>query len=261
MYLFYLGGMLLPVTPSKITTKIGNSNKTMELANEGEINLIKFPKLTEYSFEFELPFSKLSYSARECDPKEILDMLEEAKLKKKILTFQVARKMHNKTRFALEQQVSVEEYEVLEDAENNSDITVSITLRQFRKYRTQHLLRKEDSKRPASKKDNKKTSQKTTACLKKIELLSDMNLRSGAGTQNRKLAIMRKGEQPVVYGEFNYNGTTWYKIKHSAGDKDKNGTGWAWVSGKQQYAKVLKDFNKITATAEAKIGQKGHYRK
>ena len=54
MYLFYLDNMLLPITPSKLSTKIGGNNKTMELANSGEINLIKFPKLTEYSFEFEL---------------------------------------------------------------------------------------------------------------------------------------------------------------------------------------------------------------
>lgn len=260
MYLFYLGGMLLPVTPSKLTTKIGNANQTFELANEGEINKIKNPKLTEYSFEFELPFNKISYSTRECDPKEILDMLEETKKNKKIIKFQVVRKMFNKSRFPLEQDVSIEDYEIVEDSENNSDIVVSITLKQFRPYRTLHILNNED-KRPVL--NNKNESKKTSiSCLKKLELLSDLNVRSGAGTQNRKVAIMKKGEKPLAYRQYELEkGVWWYAIKHSAGDKDKNGVAWGWISGKTQYVRVLKDYNKITATAEDVIGQKGHYTK
>lgn len=261
MYLFYLEGVLLPVTPSKVTTKVGNNNKTIELINQGEINLIKFPKLTEYSFEFELPFKKFAWSNRECDPKEILDLLEAAKQNKKVLTFNIIRKMKNQTRFPTSQEVTVEDYEVEEDSENNSDMTVTINLKMFKPYRTIHLIsKKEEVKRVDSvkKKEGKKSS---TSCLKKIELLSDLNVRSGAGTQNRKLAIMRQGDKPCVYGEYKVGGTTWYKIKHSAGDKDKEGTAWGWISGNTQYTKVIKDFLSPTWTTQDVIGQKGHYRK
>ena len=94
MYLFYLDNILLPITPSKLSTKIGGNNKTMELANSGEINLIKFPKLTEYSFDFELVhnINYIKYRASGNEPKVVLDFLENAKSKKKVITFRVIRK-------------------------------------------------------------------------------------------------------------------------------------------------------------------------
>ena len=41
MYRFYLANMLLPVTPSKLSVKTKNMNKTVTLINEGEVNIIK----------------------------------------------------------------------------------------------------------------------------------------------------------------------------------------------------------------------------
>lgn len=43
MYLFYLGNMMLPVTPEKLELKIANNNKTITLINDGEVNLLKRP--------------------------------------------------------------------------------------------------------------------------------------------------------------------------------------------------------------------------
>ncbi len=45
MYDFYLNKMLLPIAPEKLELKIKNQNKTMNLINEGEINLIKTPRI------------------------------------------------------------------------------------------------------------------------------------------------------------------------------------------------------------------------
>ena len=128
MYLFYLDNILLPITPGKISTKVGGNNKTMELANSGEINLIKFPKLTEYSFDFELvhDIENIKYRASNHTPKEILDYLESAKVNKKVIVFRVLRKIGKKVRFPLEAKVTVESYEIEEDADNNSDITVCL---------------------------------------------------------------------------------------------------------------------------------------
>lgn len=244
MYLFYLDNMLLPITPSKLSTKIGGNNKTMELANSGEINLIKFPKLTEYSFEFELvhDINSIKYRASNHSPKEILDFLENAKANKKVITFRVIRKQGRKTRFPLEAKVTVENYDIDEDSENNSDITVNLTLKQFRPYRTKHLLNQADQySRPAEKKTQKgsKSNSKTVAVLKKVEIKSDLNIRSGAGTHNRKVAIFRSGEKPCVYGVYKHNGQDWYKVKHSKGDN-----GWGWISGNGKYVKVIANYGK-----------------
>ena len=41
MYYFYMGSVLLPITPEKFTVKIKNANKTITLINEGEVNFLK----------------------------------------------------------------------------------------------------------------------------------------------------------------------------------------------------------------------------
>ena len=50
-YIFYMDGVQLPVTPSKLDTKIKSNNKTINLINEGDVNILKLPGLTEISFE------------------------------------------------------------------------------------------------------------------------------------------------------------------------------------------------------------------
>ena len=47
MYQLYLDSTLFPVTPSKMTLKITNQNKTVSLMNEGEASVLKLPGLTE----------------------------------------------------------------------------------------------------------------------------------------------------------------------------------------------------------------------
>lgn len=48
-YYFFLGNTMLPVPPPRMNTKINGKNKTINLINEGEVNLIKMPGLTEIS--------------------------------------------------------------------------------------------------------------------------------------------------------------------------------------------------------------------
>ena len=46
MYEFYMDGVRLPVTPSSLTIKISNQNKTINLINEGQVNVLKSPGLS-----------------------------------------------------------------------------------------------------------------------------------------------------------------------------------------------------------------------
>ena len=41
MYEFYMDGVRLPVTPSALIIKISNQNKTINLINEGQVNVLK----------------------------------------------------------------------------------------------------------------------------------------------------------------------------------------------------------------------------
>ncbi len=45
-YKMYLGDVLMPITPSKVQVKVNSQNKTMNLIDGNEINILKAPGLT-----------------------------------------------------------------------------------------------------------------------------------------------------------------------------------------------------------------------
>ena len=61
-YYFYLDDMMLPIPPAKMDIRIKNKNKTVNLINEGEINIIKTEGLKEISFELLLPNSNYPFA-------------------------------------------------------------------------------------------------------------------------------------------------------------------------------------------------------
>lgn len=139
MYKFYINDLLLPVTPSSIKTKISGANKTIRLADEREINLIKAPGLTEWDFDFELPFKQYGSFVTGDNPRVILDMLEQAKINKQVIKFIIIRQMYGESRFQTNADVTVEDYTINEDSDNNSDITINIRLKMFKPYKTKHM--------------------------------------------------------------------------------------------------------------------------
>ena len=58
----YFDKCLFPVTPEKISIKINGNNKTVNLINEGEINILKRAGLTDIEFEAEIPQVKHPYA-------------------------------------------------------------------------------------------------------------------------------------------------------------------------------------------------------
>ena len=66
MYDFYLDKVLLPVTPQKLEMSIKGNNKTMELINNQEINILRYPKLTEIKFDMLLPNQKYPFARFYC---------------------------------------------------------------------------------------------------------------------------------------------------------------------------------------------------
>ena len=89
-YDVYFDRCLLPVTPEKISIKINGNNKTVNLINEGEINILKKAGLTDIEFEAEIPQVKQPYAVYKDGFKEagyFFDIFEGLKTEKK--TFQL----------------------------------------------------------------------------------------------------------------------------------------------------------------------------
>ena len=94
-YDVYFDKCLFPVTPEKISIKINGNNKTVNLINEGEINILKKSGLTDIEFEAEIPHIKHPYAVYNSGFKGAVyffDIFEGLKTEKKPFQFIVCRK-------------------------------------------------------------------------------------------------------------------------------------------------------------------------
>jgi len=141
-YLFYLDKMLLPIAPSKLQLKIENQNKTLNLINEGEINILKKPGLTTIDFDFILPnvrypFAKYKGGFKKAE--DFLKKIEELKVSQKPFQFIVTRENpKGKSLFDTNIKVAIEDYTIKEDAKQGLDVVISINLKQYKDYGTKN---------------------------------------------------------------------------------------------------------------------------
>lgn len=140
-YYFYLGKTLLPVAPQKMQLKIKNTSKTYTLINEGEINVLKTPGLTDIEFDALLPNVKYPFATYKSGfkgAKEFLEVLKNYKQNKETFQFIVTRTLPNgKMLFDTNMKVSLESYTIKEDAKSyGMDVMVTIKLKQYRDYST-----------------------------------------------------------------------------------------------------------------------------
>lgn len=164
MYKIYLDGTLLPVAPSKIQTKIKNKNEAIELINENEVNLLKAPGLTEIEFDILLPQVNYPFAVYEggfVGADYFLGKFEKLKVEKKSFRLIISRiSPSGKLLFDTNMVVSLEDYEMGEDAKEGLDIVAKVSLRQFIPYGTKTL--EVVSHAPKEKPVVKVTNQRTT---------------------------------------------------------------------------------------------------
>lgn len=139
-YYFYLGNVLLPIPPKKLELKISNQNKTYDLMNYSEINVLKNPGLTSIEFEVLLPNVKYPFAMYKNNfqnAKYYLGILEKLKVNRSAFQFIVIRKFPNGTGiFDTNIKVSVEDYTITDTTDEGFDTKVKIKLKQYREYST-----------------------------------------------------------------------------------------------------------------------------
>lgn len=197
-----MDGVQLPVAPSAMSMKINNKNEVITLINEGEVNILKKPGLTDIDFEVEFPNVKYPYAVYPSgfQPASFfLDHLEKLKLSEEPFQFIVNRmKPDGSLLFDTNMTVSLEDYTIDEDAENGFDIKTTITLKQFRPFGTKKLNIK-----PASSASNTGTS---TNFKKKVTVEKK---RATTGKQIQKTYTVKAGD------------TLWAIAKKQLGDGAK----------------------------------------
>lgn len=156
-YNCYLFGELMPQTPAKLSVKISGKNTTVTLLNEGEINFLKYPGLTEITLP--LVFPMLTASKR---PDYYLTLLERAKTQRTTTQFIMTRTTPaGQLLFDTNIKVSVEDYTIEESATNGLDVSVEVKLKQYRDYSTKTVAIKTTVKHN----DSKDTTIKKTATV------------------------------------------------------------------------------------------------
>ena len=148
-YSCYLGGVEWP-TPEKLQLKIKGKNKTLVLLNEGEVNFLRAPGLTELVVPFDLPMLTGAYS-----PDRYLGILENLKANRETTQFILVRASPSgRSLFDTNMKVSVEDYTITEEGKNGLDVSIDVNLKQWRDYGTKTVTvekERDESTAPTAK--------------------------------------------------------------------------------------------------------------
>ena len=149
-YLVYLDDVLLPVTPSNITMSIQNKNKTIDLINGSELNILQSAGLTEIDFDFEIPqLTKYPFATYvDNEFKDVLyytRKLEDLKVNKKAFQFKVIRRSPTgNPLYDTNLTVSLEDYTIKDDVKNGFDVLIGVKLKQYIVRKTKKYIMDEE---------------------------------------------------------------------------------------------------------------------
>ena len=197
----------MPQTPAKLSVKISGKNTTVTLLNEGEINFLKYPGLTEITLP--LVFPMLTASKR---PDYYLTLLERAKTQRTTTQFIMTRTTPaGQLLFDTNIKVSVEDYTIEESATNGLDVSVEVKLKQYRDYSTKTVAIKTTVKHN----DSKDATVKKTATVQ--------TTRPATNAPQTKTYTVKKGD--TLWGiakKYYGNGAKYPTIYNANKDKIKN---------------------------------------
>lgn len=154
--------LTFPITPGELKIKVGSNNKVVTLINEGDINILKSPALTEVEFEARFPMRKYPYSRTPASFQSYFDKFKELKEDKKSFRFIVTRTTPGGKRlWDTNLLMALEEMEILESADEGDDVLISFKLKQYKEYGVKTIQIK--TKAPTTTSTaNKSRSTKTT---------------------------------------------------------------------------------------------------
>ncbi|MCI1958309.1 MAG: LysM peptidoglycan-binding domain-containing protein [Clostridia bacterium] len=137
MYLVYIGNILLPVAPEKISINYKGQNDTIKLINMEELSRIRTPGLTEYEFDAILPGGKVPYAQYLTTFKEPYTYIKELKeifYGGKTVLFKIIRKdlPYQRVGFTTKETVTIERIGIVEAANDGLDVRISLKLKQYK---------------------------------------------------------------------------------------------------------------------------------
>lgn len=139
-YQIYIDDMLLPLPPEKIPLKYNGQNKTVNLINGEEINLIKPTGLAEISLDVIIP--QMEYPCATWDgsigsAEDFLTKIKKLKDNGDFFEFTVIREgLRGNSLFDTTLDVTLEDYKVTDDVGEGFDLVVSLNMKEYKSYGT-----------------------------------------------------------------------------------------------------------------------------
>lgn len=144
-YKMYLGindgaeGFILPVLPEKIEFNEDGDNKTYDIINLGEINIMNKPKLTEISFESYFPLNYGPYTSVSSEkffsPSFYLSKIREWREKKQKIRF-----IFVGSSLEVNDLFTIENFKINENGGEVGDIYYSIELKKYKNYSAKKVV-------------------------------------------------------------------------------------------------------------------------
>lgn len=189
-YYFFIDTMMLPIPPPKMNIKINNKNKTINLINEGEVNVIKEPGLTEINFDARFPNTRYPFADYDSSLADSLtdsllgsDSFSFKKADYFLDNFKTAKSTKNPIRLIISRMtpsymmlfdtnmlVTLEDYHVAEDAKEGFDAIVPLKFKQYKPYGTKEceVTTDKDGTQHLSVKQSRPALDKVTPSVYKI---------------------------------------------------------------------------------------------
>ena len=201
-YKFILADNILPVTPKEMKIKINNKNKTIDIINLGEANILKMPGLSTIEFEFVAPAFQYPYVTNYQPQGFYYYLLEKLKVEQKPFIFSVIRQLPTgRYTYPSSFNVSLEDYTILETVDEGFDIVFSVVLKQYKEFATQRIQIKEstEGKKTVEKKQPRETTKdpEITYTVKKGDTLWNIAKKElGDGTRYKEIAKLNNISNP-----------------------------------------------------------------
>lgn len=121
-------GFQIPINPERINIGDGGKGRTYDIDKLGEINVIKNPKLTEYSFESIFPAKHYPFVAASIllEPRQYVELILKWMGTKRPIRFVFVGKS-----FEINEAVSIEDFQWHESADNDGDIEYTLRLKKY----------------------------------------------------------------------------------------------------------------------------------
>lgn len=135
---------VLPITPESFKITNDSNNEVINLINMGDVNIVKSPPLTEYSFTARFPMRSYPYARMEHSFKWYFDFFQTMKEEKGVFRLIVYRKTDGNATtnnanglddyWDTNALVTLEEMEINESYDYGDDVLIDFKLKQYRDY-------------------------------------------------------------------------------------------------------------------------------